>query len=59
MLYRMSKEFHPRGHLKTGQMRCNKCGVELIEGEYNECWYCGKVCNKCSYSCFEMNKHVR
>jgi len=54
----MKIEFHRRGHLRTGNLVCNKCGVELRNGEYNECWFCGPVCTECGYECFEQNKHI-
>ena len=57
----MSKEFHPRGHLRSGgEMNCNKCGVELSEEEgYQECMMCGLVCNQCGEECFNRNIHCR
>lgn len=48
--------FHPKGHLRTGNVTCNKCGEDLNEG-YCECFYCGPVCPSCYQECINLDIH--
>jgi hypothetical protein len=45
-LVRTSFEFHPRGHLRSGQENCNKCGQPL-RGQGHDCWFHGPECGRC------------